>query len=88
MCNGQGKLIERIQFHDVSLVIQRVSHGPNTSHPSFAISLTNSARAYQEFDHLVFITPHIAYVREIKQACAVQMKSCSVGKMLNLKMRS
>ena len=46
VCNCQGKLIQRIQFHGASLVIQRVSHDPN------AISLTNFPHACQEFDQL------------------------------------
>ena len=44
--------MKRIEFHKESLVMQRVIHGPNKSHPSAATSLTNLACAYHEFVQL------------------------------------
>ena len=49
---GQGKLMDRIQFHEKGPVIQRVIHSPNTSHHSTATSVPNLAHAYREFGQL------------------------------------
>ena len=49
---GQRKLIERIQFHEESPVMQRIIHDPNTSHTCIATLLTSLARSYQEFGQL------------------------------------